>query len=357
MVVASSFPDSAVLTEAKGKLIDRDTLGAIDLLQDWSESNLATREVVDLLDFLLLPEPTAVWPPVSDSAKPPGTPPRRLWIARVQGMFLANRDLPATGGIEVQRRFPLGARDGATELVAGVSAGSWLVETSPYADLDLWTGLEFRRSSWNALLEVWSGWTEENQQEAGVSGNWESRSRWNGWEFRQGPVARYSWRRSRFLGWDVGATVPVRAGSLDLGGSIRARQDPSWPVVLDYDTVPVRFARERAQATLHASLARPTGHFRYGPQLDLDGRLSFAPDRWNDSATLGPAGVLTSPRSERRAELGCSASGYLRWDPTPVWSAEGSLGWTWSAEAGASGLELSPFTKGPFLRLGARSNF
>jgi len=41
----------------------------------------------------------------------------------------------------------------------------------------------------------------------------------------------------------------------------------------------------------------------------------------------------------------------------PAWSAEGSLGWIWSAEKGADDLDISPFDRGPFLRLDARSNF
>ena len=355
LAIVSSSPDSSVLSQAKGKLSDRDTLGAIDLLQEWSEGNLATRQVTDLLDFLQLPEATVVWPPAPDTAKPAGGPVRRLWLARAQGSFFADREMPASGGLDVQRRFPLKADEGTTDLLAGVAAGSWLEEAEAYADLDLWTGVELRRSDWNARFE--GGWTESNQPEAGISGLWEFKSRWKGLDLRQGPAVRYSWRRSRFVGWNVGVSGPSSVGSLDLGGSIRARQDPSWPVVLDYDSVPVRFARERAQATLHGALARTCGRLRYGPQMDLDGRVSFSPDRWNDSIGLAPRKVLTAPRSERRMEVDCTASGFVRWDPTPEWSAEGSLGWTWSAEGGAAGLDLSPFHRGPFLRLGGRSNF
>lgn len=355
--MASSSPDSAVLSEAGRRLSDRDTLGAIDLLQGWSEEHLPSPSVTDLLDFLQLPEAKSVAPSNPDTARPAAIPTRRLWSVRAQGEFRADHELPALGGLDLQRGFPLAVKVGFVDVLAGFSAGSWLEDAKPYTDMDLWTGVEFRRPTWDGRVEGWGGWTESDQPEAGISGLLESKGKWRGWEFGQGPMARYSWRRSRFLGWSAQGVRPGALGSLELGGTIRVRQDPVWPVVLDYDSVPVRFARDRAQTTFHAGLVRQGGALRYGPQLDLDGRISFAPDRWMDSAGFTPKWGTKAPRAERRAELGCTASGFVRWDPSPAWSAEGALGWTWAAEEGAGGLDLSPFTPGPFLRLSARSSF
>lgn len=240
------------------------------------------------------------------------------------------------------------------DVLAGVSLGSWMEAAVPYADLDLWAGLELRRPGWNSRIEGWSGWTEDRKPEAGVSGIWEFKGRWNGWEFRQGPGVRLSWRRSRYLGWSAQASTAVLPGVLELAGAVRARQDPSWPVVQGYDSVPVKFARERAQATVHVALARTSGALDYGPSLDLDGRMSFAPDRWSDSGS-GSAAVVA--RSERRSDLGCTAGVFLRWNPSSIWSADGALGWTWSAQGRVAGLDVSPFSDGPSLRLGARSSF
>ncbi len=354
--MVSSSPDSAVLSEAGRKLSNRDTLGAIDLLQDWSEKHLVSQNVTDLLDFLQLPEATAVSPPKSDAIKS-GASSRRLWSVRVEGEFQTDTQLPALGMLDLQRRFPLDAKTGSTDVLAGLSAGSWLEAAGPYAEMDLRTGIEFHRPTWNGRLEGWGGWTEKNQPEAGISGAWEFGARWCGWDLRQGPMARYSWRRARFLGWMVQGNGPVGGGELELDGTLRARQDPAWPAVLDYDTVPVRFARERAQATFHTALTKAYGSVRFGPQLDLDGRISFAPDRWTDSTEFTPQMGTRLPRSERRSELGCTASGFLRWEPSPVWFVEGSFGWTWAAQRVENGLDLSPFIHGPFLRLSARSNF
>ena len=320
-------------------------------MQNWSEGNLPSQEVTDFLDVLQHPEGTAAWPSTQDTARPPSAPSRRLWLASAQVLLFGDRDLPASGEVDLQRRFPLESKVGATELEAGVSAGSWMEGTNPYADLDLWTGLDLRRPDWNGRIEGWGGWTESNQPEVGASGAWEFKRKLDGWEIRNGPSARVSWRRTRFLGWSLRAFGPLAFGSVDLGGAIRARQDPVWPVVLDDMHVPMRFARERAQSTLHAALDRRVGSLHLGPQLDLDGRVSLQPDRWTDSIQA----VVS--RSERRAELGWTTSGFLRWDPTPTWSAQGALGWTWAKEWGDAGLELSSFNKGAFLRLGTLSSF
>ncbi|HXP90124.1 MAG TPA: hypothetical protein VN931_04235 [Fibrobacteria bacterium] len=343
----ASTPDSLVLCRAREKLSDRDTVGAIDLLQDWSEAHVESPAVAGLLDFLQLPEPESTIPP-PDTAKPWPLPRRDLWSILAEGVFHPDRDLPALGGLDLTRKFPLSASVGSTNLLAGISGGSWLEGTNPYADADLWTGIEFRRPDWYASIAGWGGWMERNLPEAGISGEWQIASHLGAWEFRNGPMARFSWRLTRYLGWTANATRRSGTGSLDLGGSLRWRQDPAWPSVPDFDSSKATLARSRLQATLQAALTRIHGTFAYGPESYLDGRISTTNDHWRDS---------TGTLSEDRSDLAFTAGGLLRWAPSHSWSAQGELGWTFVARWGEPELDLSPFEEGPFLRLTCRSDF
>jgi hypothetical protein len=340
-------PDSVVLLQARDKLSNRDTLGAIDLLQDWSEAHLESPSVAGLLDFLQLPEPTsAISTP--DSAQPWPLPRRRLWSILAEGFFHPDRDLPVLGGLDLSRKFPLSASTGSTNVLAGLSGGSWLEGTNPYANAVLWTGIERLRPDWQASITGWGGWMERNLPEAGISGNWEFHAHPGEWGVRQGPMARWSWRLTRYLGWTADASRRVGTGDLDLGGSFRWRQDPSWPSGPGLDSAQASFARSRLQATFRAALTRKRGSIAFGPESDLDGRISTSSDHWRDS--LGTV-------SELRSDLALTAGGLVRWNPSSSWSAQGELGWTFVARWGEPELDLSPFEEGPVLRLSCRSDF
>jgi len=250
--------------------------------------------------------------------------------------------------LDLTREFPLSASVGSTKLLAGISGGSWLEGTNPYANADLWTGIEFRRPDWHASITGWGGWMERNLPEAGISGEAQLDSRLGEWEFRQGPMARWSWHLTRYLGWTANTTRRSGTGSLDLGGSLRWRQDPSWPSAPGLDSLQANLSRSRLQATLQASLTRVRGSFAFGPESYLDGRISTTNDHWRDS---------TGTLSEDRSDLAFTAGGLVRWNPTPSWAAQGELGWTFIARWGQPDMDLSPFEEGPFLRVTCRSDF
>jgi|GEM_PF-2336935 len=347
--LAASPPDSVVLAQVRGVLSRQDTLGAIDLLQDWSEGHSESPAVAGLLDELQLPDASTPLL-LPDSAKPmPSTSrlPGHSWSVLGEALLQPDRDLPALGGLDVSRSFPLKTPIGSTNLLAGLSGGSWMEGTDPYASADLWTGIEFRRPEWIAVIDGWGGWTERNQPEAGLSGDWRLISHPGDWNLRQGPMARWSWRLTRYLGWSANASRRIGTGDFDLGGAVRLREDPPWTSSPALDSLHASFARARLQTTLHAALAKNTGSFTYGPEMEFDGRISATSDHWKDS---------TSDATARRSDAAFTPVGLLRWHPKSSWWVEGELGWNFVARWGEPELDLSPFEAGPFLRISFRSD-
>jgi len=189
---------------------------------------------------------------------------------------------------------------------------------------------------------------ERDLPEAGLSGDWQLISHPGDWNLRQGPMARWSWRLTRYLGWSANASRRGGMGDLDLGGSVRWREDPSWTSSPLLDSLHATLARSRLQTTLRAALTRNRGSFTFGPEADLDGRISATADHWKDSG--GNVSAL-------RSDLAFTPGGLLRWCPRSSWWVEGELGWNFVARWGEPELDLSPFEEGPFLRASFRSAF
>jgi len=323
-------------------LSDRDTLGAIDLLVDWSDQHGESVAVSDLLDRLQLPDKS---PPPSSAPAATPPPPPRPWSLLVEGDFHVDSTSPIQGEVNLQRRLFLGD-SGRNAVAVGLTAGSWTEDAAPYATADAWLGWRARHPAWSAKMTTWFGWTEENHPELGASGQWQHLSKHGLWQVSHGPSARLSWRRTRLVGWSIDMEGAAARSRLELGGGLWLRQDPAWPAVRDTlnDKVPWRLARVRIQSTLDADFLLPRGNFAFGPGFDLDARTCLLRDRWTDQST--------AVHHTLRSDLAATAKLISRWNPSRSRIVQFDAGWTWTAESGEAIRGMSPFYDG--LAAGAR---
>ena len=336
LAFCSSPTDSAVLSDARKKLSVHDTLGAIDLLADWSDRHGESFAVSGLLDRLQLPDESSVATPSTTEA---GVSAPSPWSILVEGDGHMDSNSPIQGAFNLQRNFFLDD-SGRNTIAAGATVGSWTEDADPYATADAWLGWNLRHPTWSTQMAGWAGWTEENQLELGASGQLRQVSKHGAWRISHGPSARFSWRKTRRAGWALDVDGAAGENRLDLDGALWLRQDPPWPTVQDTlnTVVPWRLARVRVQSSLDADLLLPHGSLSFGPGFDLDARASLSRDRWSSSST--------AVHHTLRAEMAGTAKIIARWSPSKARFAQLDVGWTWSATSGEALPDMSPYDDG-----------
>lgn len=314
--------DSVPLHQARRNLEDGDTLGAIDILDEWSSRHEVGQELNDLLGRLHLPDEPVDSVTTADAQRPVPIQHRRWWLRVDGGALVADPwywDLGATLTTQlVVTKFA-----GAPVLFeGGMASVVWATRTeTPLWALEPLVSLTVQAGSWDFRVQGWSGVFDE-ELDAGLlatgsiarGDSGEVHRRWGG-------ALRWSRVSTSLVGvfgkWDDA----VDDWTWDARTDLRLRCDPVRSVASTDSLLLVRAAR--LQAVSRAMALRHFGKWGFGPVLELDLRTSLASDRWSDSGT--------AYRKAIRRDLSFGAGAVARYAVRNGRWAEFRLGWSGAA--------------------------
>lgn len=328
---ASPSQDSIPLQETRQRLEAGDTLGALDILHDWSSKAVVGPELNDLMGRLHLPDEPLDTSNSSQAEEGAKSSRPRKWRLRTDGGVVVsdpwnwNLGTMLTTQIDSMRVF------GAPGLVeGGVIAVLWSSSLEPPVwAIEPLIGLSVQAGKWDVRFDGWSG-VFEDAWDAGFMAvgsvleedSHKIRRRW-------GSMIRLSLISTSLVGvfckWDRSTADWAWEWRSDL----RLRHDPIRDGLSSGDSVDVQGGR--AQAISKGLILRRFGNWGFGPSFGIDLRTSLASDKWiaadstakkqvrKDAAIGGGAVAQYSIESGRWVELRMGWTGAAmdsRIDPT-----------------------------------------
>jgi hypothetical protein len=317
-----SATDSVPLHQARQNLEDGDTLGAIDILDEWSSHHEVGRELSDLLGRLHLPDEPVDTLMVADERQPVKVQSRK-WRLRVDGGGLVADPWCWDLGATLATQLAVAKLAGAPAfLEGGMVSVVWSTRTeTPLWALEPLVSLTVQAGSWDFRVQGWSGVFDEELDAGLLATGSIARGDSGAVHRRWGGALRWSLASTSMAGvfgqWDDAVGDWTWNARTDL----RLRYDPVEGAVSSDSLLLVRAAR--LQAISRAMVLRHFGKWGFGPALELDLRTSLASDRWNDSGT--------TYRKEIRRDLSFSAGAVARYAVRNGQWIELRLGWSGAA--------------------------